>query len=633
MKNLTQLNWLHRFTHLTLTALLFLSATLWLASCDDEEEPDTIAPEVSFPGLTDGTNIFGVFAIQVNAEDDGGIEKIEVYANGTLLQTITAAPYEVQWDTNPIPDGSYAIKAVATDRAGNSAEQEVTVAIKNDELNDNIAPVLEITSPSANATVWASVNVTANVTDNRSISKVEFLVDGNIFNTINSAPFSASLNTATLTDGSHIIKVIASDKANNKTEKQVTVTLKNTLISITVPADQLFNENGWTERGFVFLSDADGKLITSAEFQNSQELTLKSETFSGETFSLTQVRYSTDGTHSDTDFWTYTGVARGNWVLMKEIPDDEEYAGDVNLTFTNPAAQGIYHAVGNGDDEAYVDPSTNTVQTIRLQKSPSKLYVRRSFESGTPAPGYRLYPNIAIGNAIINLNLTFTPLARFDYTMPSDLMYMSVDYHGYADTQLTEHYDLGYTAASSGVLSVYKPTGAFAAYWSEIELESGDYNYFRTSNAEDPTSYQLLTYTGSMNYANNKLTYDITGDKVDFVSTSYYKETNETEASWAFVGPKSATGSITIPELPDAVKAFPRPVINGNPPHFTIYDISSLNNYSDFLSYVRTSMYGIDELYQDGKEAADMSIFQDATSGGRAKRSSHRDLRSVTTAK
>jgi hypothetical protein len=626
MINLTQRNWLQRFAHLALTTSL-LSATLWLASCD-EEEADTLPPQVSFSSLPDGTNVFGVFTIRINAEDDGGIEKIEVFINGTLQETITAAPYEVQWDTNPIPDGSYTIKAVATDRAGNTAEHEVIVAVKNDELNDNIAPLLEITSPTANATVWASINVTATVTDNRAISKVEFRADGTAFSTVTSAPFTATWNTGTFNDGQHIVQVVATDKANNSTQKQVTVTVKNALITISVPSDQIYNEGSWTERGFVFLSDADGKLIASAEYQNGQKIELKSPTFSGESFTLTQVRHYTDGTYVDTDFWTFSGVTRGNWVLMREIPDDEDYAGDANITYTSPAANAFYHGYTNGDDVASISPSDAGVRSVRLKTAPSKLYVQRTYDLGTPAPAYRLYSDIVVGNNTVNLNQSFTALTKFDFVMPAEMNYFSVDYHGYTDSEFKDQYDLGYASAStSGTVSVYKPTGAFAAYWSEIELETGDYYYFRTSTANDPTSFQLLTYQGSVNYSDNKLTYDVTGDKLDFISTSYYKETNDTEASWAFVGPESSTGSITIPELPDAVKNFPRPVIDKKPPHFTIYDFPNMTNYVDFLTYVRGSTYHIDELFQDGKEAAEMNIFQDNLSGGRVKKSVHSDLR------
>lgn len=624
---MTSLTLLHRLACRCLIPTLIFTACFF-SSCDDDEE-DKIPPEIAFSELADGGSIWGIATIAIEASDKGGIEKVDVYVDGVLLTSLSASPYETQWDTNVVPEGNHTLKIVGVDRSGNTAEKEITVIVNNDEFNDATPPHVELTAPLANATVWGTVSISANVTDNRSVNKVEFLVNEAVVSTLTAPPFTASLNTSSLTDGNHVVKVRATDKANNKTEKQVTAVVRNTLISITVPANMLYNGGVWTQRGFVFLNNTDGKLIASAEFQNGQHIELKaSSDFSGETFMLTQVRYSASNEDTDIDFWTYTQVSPGKWVLMSEIPDDEDYAGVANLTFTTPAANAFYFAEGNGDDNGYVDPFTNKPnQPIRLQSTPSKLYVTKTYEDGAFAPAYRLYSNISVGNNTINLNQLFTTLTKIDVQIPSNAEYVSIDYHGYIDNSYKERYDLGYYGAPSGVFSVYKPGNAFPTYWTTISVESADYNLFRTTTAADQFDITPLTYSGSFNYSANKLTYNVTGNNIDVVATSYYKETNDLETSWAFVGPTSTTGLISIPELPAILKDFPLPVMNASPAMYSIAAFEEINDYPGFLNYIRNSTYGIDQLYQDGKNAADMSIFQDASSNGRLRaKYKHRHL-------
>jgi len=54
-----------------------------------------------------------------------------------------------------------------------------------------------------------------------------------------SSPYSFSLDTKLLSDGSHAIKIIAIDKANNQATTQITIIADNTIpvVSITAPLD------------------------------------------------------------------------------------------------------------------------------------------------------------------------------------------------------------------------------------------------------------------------------------------------------------------------------------------------------------------------------------------------------------
>jgi hypothetical protein len=103
-------------------------------------------------------------------------------------------------------------------------------------------PTVSITSPAPAATVSGTITVTANASDNVAVASVQFQVDGsNLGAAVTSVPYSASLNTTTLTNGAHTLTAIATDTSNNKaTSAGVSITVNNTnltpvTVSITSP--------------------------------------------------------------------------------------------------------------------------------------------------------------------------------------------------------------------------------------------------------------------------------------------------------------------------------------------------------------------------------------------------------------
>jgi hypothetical protein len=91
---------------------------------------------------------------------------------------------------------------------------------------DTTNPVVSITTPSSDGTtITTTTNVVANATDNVSVSKVEFFVDGNSIGTDTTADgsnnFTASLNPTGLSAGTHNLTAKATDGATNATTSGV----------------------------------------------------------------------------------------------------------------------------------------------------------------------------------------------------------------------------------------------------------------------------------------------------------------------------------------------------------------------------------------------------------------------------
>jgi hypothetical protein len=93
---------------------------------------------------------------------------------------------------------------------------------------DTTVPVVTVSSPASSATISGTATVNAAATDDTGVIKVEFFVDGQLISTDTSAPYSASLVTTTLNNGTHNLTAKAYDAAgNNATSASVSVNVQN----------------------------------------------------------------------------------------------------------------------------------------------------------------------------------------------------------------------------------------------------------------------------------------------------------------------------------------------------------------------------------------------------------------------
>lgn len=94
------------------------------------ETPDT-PPTVTITNPTDGQTVSGSITVQVEASDDNGISRVEIYIDDVLTATLTTAPYTYQWDTTTATNSSHTLRATAYDTADQTADDQVTVNVNN----------------------------------------------------------------------------------------------------------------------------------------------------------------------------------------------------------------------------------------------------------------------------------------------------------------------------------------------------------------------------------------------------------------------------------------------------------------------------------------------------------------------
>jgi hypothetical protein len=202
--------------------------------------PDLTAPTVSLTAPAAG-NVSGTVNVTANASDNFGVTGVQFLLDGVNLgaEDLTS-PYSTSWNSATTTNGSHTLTARARDAAGNTTTSVGVVVTTN---NDLTAPTVSVTAPVA-GNVTGTISVTATAADNVAVAGVQFLLDGaNLSSEDITSPYSISWNSATTTNGSHIITAIARDAAGNTTTSAaVAITVTNTpdvtppVVSITAPA-------------------------------------------------------------------------------------------------------------------------------------------------------------------------------------------------------------------------------------------------------------------------------------------------------------------------------------------------------------------------------------------------------------
>ena len=85
---------------------------------------DTAAPTVAVTSPAVATTVSGTVTVTATASDDVGVTSVQFLVDGAALGAAdTAAPYEVAWPTDAVPNGAQTLTAVARDAAGRETTQ------------------------------------------------------------------------------------------------------------------------------------------------------------------------------------------------------------------------------------------------------------------------------------------------------------------------------------------------------------------------------------------------------------------------------------------------------------------------------------------------------------------------------
>ena len=175
-----------------------------------------------------GTPLRGSVTFAASATDaESGVATVllQYAVSGTAtwqeLCTITTAPYSCRFDTAAVPDGTYSLRAVATDVAGNTT----TSATVTNRVVDNTVSSVSLNDPGTY--LEGTVNLTAVASSSAGVTSVRIqraATGSSTWTDIctdTTSPYSCSWNTTAVADGSYQLPAVLLDGSGKTTVSAV----------------------------------------------------------------------------------------------------------------------------------------------------------------------------------------------------------------------------------------------------------------------------------------------------------------------------------------------------------------------------------------------------------------------------
>ena len=221
-------------------SILVLLAVLY--GCEKNQPPvcEIISPENGSEIITGDRVTFSVDA----HDPDGFIQKVRLYIDGILLESVFDLPYNFSWETDEVELGNYVIRAVAVDDENDESEASIEIKIIESPFDEE-EPVVEIIFPPGDSIVDGTINIVAKAMDNVGVEYIDFLIkeEGWVVFDKDSTPaffeYSTSLNTNNYPDGLTHLLIAAYDAAGNCGKDSVNIYINNSGDTV-APVVELF---------------------------------------------------------------------------------------------------------------------------------------------------------------------------------------------------------------------------------------------------------------------------------------------------------------------------------------------------------------------------------------------------------
>jgi parallel beta-helix repeat protein len=190
---------------------------------DAESEPGLISNRnavVNVFSFNDGGSFVSLATWQSRGHDQ------QSFVSNTTALFINAGSddYHLK-STAPAIDSGFLLAQVTDDLEGKprpiGSSHDLGAYETGAGCTDVAAPNTNITSPSNGNSVSGTIAIAANATDDCSVNRVEFFVDGNPLGTDASLPYSMNWNTGSVANGNHSLTTIAYDNAGHSTASSV----------------------------------------------------------------------------------------------------------------------------------------------------------------------------------------------------------------------------------------------------------------------------------------------------------------------------------------------------------------------------------------------------------------------------
>jgi Bacterial Ig domain/Glycosyl hydrolase family 26 len=189
---------------------------------------DTQNPKVAIVTPVVGATIAGTVTVSGSASDNVSLAKVELRVDTKPYQLVSGKKaWTFALNTTAYANGGHTLTARATDSSGTKAWASVGVTIGNGAVDSEV-PTVAISTPAAGATIAGTSTVSGSASDNVSVAKVELQVDSNPYQLASgTTAWAFALNTTAYANGSHTLRVRATDSSGHQAWVSRTVTISN----------------------------------------------------------------------------------------------------------------------------------------------------------------------------------------------------------------------------------------------------------------------------------------------------------------------------------------------------------------------------------------------------------------------
>jgi hypothetical protein len=149
------------------------------------------------PGLTVDGSAAEAFNISVQAADGRALSSVRFYVDGVLRNTDTTAPFQWTWTTALADAGNRVLRVEATDTTSHLAVESRNVTV--------MSAACAVSTGAASIEQGQALSVQAVCSPYKTVTEVEFYVDGVLLGTDTRAPYTWTIDTSTLAGGQRSI--------------------------------------------------------------------------------------------------------------------------------------------------------------------------------------------------------------------------------------------------------------------------------------------------------------------------------------------------------------------------------------------------------------------------------------------
>lgn len=195
---------------------------------------DRDPPFVTIQAPTPGQIVASTTTITTDVTDNNNVQEVRIVLDGNgVLKTLNSPPYTYEWDTRSVSDGDHTITVEAYDGAHNRTQEVRTVTVHNAAVpSDTAPPAVTINAPHLDETVTATLDVWVSAEDRSGVQFVEFFIDGVFQSRDQVAPYEWTLDSTTVSNGTHRLKIVSRDVLGNEGEAELNFVIKNVHVTL-----------------------------------------------------------------------------------------------------------------------------------------------------------------------------------------------------------------------------------------------------------------------------------------------------------------------------------------------------------------------------------------------------------------